>query len=222
MNRNIIFDKFVAFVQDLNEVFGQRTKSIKMYNIVLTRLHELKQEGKQDITDRLNQHVKILEEFLTSNKEAILKQDVELLVSKQIKYSESIYIDFDVVLNKNEESSAVWKHLLLLQSLSNPDTKASEVLNKLIQEDTAESKLIKNIASKLESSDIMDKIGSQGMSANPFDMISTLTSSGIMDSLMGGVSGDLNNVNPKKLLSTMRTMLDSIASQIDDGEETKE
>ena len=37
---------------------------------------------------------------------------------------------------------------------------------------------------------------------------------------MGGVSGDISKVNPKKLLGTMRNMLDAIASQIDEGEDS--
>lgn len=218
MNRELLFDKFVLFVQDLNEVFGQKTKSIKMYNIVLQKMVTMKQEGK-DITDKITQHVNLLQEFLNSNKESILKQDTSLLVSKQLKYSDSIYIDVDMVLHHSEEKSAIWKHLLFLQSLVDPNSNAQEVLGKLLEDDSEESKLIKNIASKLESSDIMGKLGGQQMSSNPFDMIQTLTSSGIMDSLMGSVTGDIQKVNPKKLLGTMRNMLDAISAQIDDGEQ---
>jgi len=221
MNREILFNKFTSFVRDLNEVFGQKTKSIKMYNIVLQKLVELRDEGK-DISDKVLQHTTILEKFLRENKDAILKQDVSLIVSKQIKYSDSIYIDIDMVLHHSEEKTAIWKHLLFLESVCEPESKAHETLNKLLQDDSEESKLIKNIASKLESPDIMDKLGSQNLSANPFDMMQTLTSSGIMDSIMGGVSGDISKVNPKKLLGTMRNMLDAIASQIDEGEETSE
>lgn len=218
MNNEILFNKFTSFVKDLNEVFGQKTKSIKMYNIVLQKLIELKEEGK-DISDKVSQHTTILEKFLKDNRDAIINQDVSLIVSKQIKYSESIYIDIDMVLHHSEEKSAIWKHLLFLDSVCDPDSKAHETLNKLLQDDTEESRLIKNIASKLESPDIMGKLSSQNLSSNPFDMMQTLTSSGIMDSIMSGVSGDISKVNPKKLLGTMRNMLDAIASQIDEGTE---
>jgi hypothetical protein len=221
MNKEILFNKFTSFVKDLNEVFGQKTKSIKMYNIVLQKLIELREEGK-DISEKISQHTSILENFLKDNKDAIINQDVSLIVSKQVKYSDSIYIDIDMVLHHSEEKTAIWKHLLFLVSVCEPDSKAHETLNKLLKDDSEESRLIKSIASKLESPDIMEKLGSQNLSSNPFDMMQTLSSSGIMDSIMSGVSGDISKVNPKKLLGTMRNMLDAIASQIDEGEDTSE
>jgi hypothetical protein len=211
---DLLFNKFVQFVQDLNEVFGAKTKSIKMYNIVLQKLVELKEEGKQEVQDRVSQHLTILEKFLKDNNEAIMKQDVSLLVSKQVKYSDSIYIDIEMVLRHSDENSAIWKHLLLLESFVSPDSNAHEVLNKLIEDDSDEAKLIKNIASKLESEDVMSKLGNINPS-NPFGMIQTLTSSGLMDSIMGGMQGDMSKVNPKKLIGTMRNMLDMISSQIE-------
>jgi hypothetical protein len=221
--KEVLFLKFAQFVQDLNEVFGQKTKSIKMYNIVLQKLIELKNEGK-DISDRIFPHTSVLEAFLRANKDAIMAQDASLIVSKQIKYSDSIYIDIDMVIHHSEEKTAIWKHLLLLESLTDPESNAKNILNKLIKEDTHEAKLIKNLASKLESPEIMEKLGGQNISANPFEMMQTLTSSGLMDSIMGGMTGDINKVNPKKLLGTMKNMLDMISSQMEDGEDddTKE
>jgi hypothetical protein len=217
INKDLVLKKFVQFVDDLNNVFGQKTKSIKMYHIVLSKLFELSEntEQKNETQDRINQHISILQKFLSDNNEAIMKQDESLLKEHTIKYSDSIYIDIDMVLRHSEEKSAIWKHLLLLSSLTETSSNAKDVLTKLLEEDSDENKIIKNIASKLESPEIMEKLGGMTMSGNPFDMISTLTSSGIMDSIMGGVSGDIQKVNPKKLIGTMRNMLDAISSQIE-------
>ena len=217
VNKDLLLKKFVQFVEDLNNVFGQKTKSIKMYSIVLSKLFELSEntEQKNDTQDRINQHISILQNFLSVNNDAIIKQDQSLLKEYKLKYSDSIYIDIEMVLNHSEEKSAIWKHLLLLTSLSEPSSKAKDVLTNLLEEDSEENKIIKNIASKLESPEIMEKLGGMNMSANPFDMISTLTSSGLMDSIMGGVSGDIQKVNPKKLIGTMRNMLDAISAQIE-------
>jgi hypothetical protein len=184
---------------------------------VLSKLFELSEniEQKNETQDRINQHISILQKFLSDNNEAIMKQDESLLKEHTIKYSDSIYIDIDMVLRHSEEKSAIWKHLLLLSSLTETSSNAKDVLTKLLEEDSDENKIIKNIASKLESPEIMEKLGGMTMSGNPFDMISTLTSSGLMDSIMGGVSGDIQKVNPKKLIGTMRNMLDAISSQIE-------
>ena len=217
VNKDLLLKKFVQFVEDLNNVFGQKTKSIKMYSIVLSKLFELSEntDQKNETQDRINQHLTILQNFLSVNNDAIIKQDQSLLKESKLKYSDSIYIDIEMVLNHSEEKSAIWKHLLLLTSLSEPSSKAKDVLTNLLEEDSEENKIIKNIASKLESPEIMEKLGGMNMSANPFDMISTLTSSGLMDSIMGGVSGDIQKVNPKKLIGTMRNMLDAISAQIE-------
>ena len=217
VNKDLLLKKFVQFVEDLNNVFGQKTKSIKMYSIVLSKLFELSEntDQKNDTQDRINQHLTILQNFLSVNNDAIIKQDQSLLKETKLKYSDSIYVDIEMVLNHSEEKSAIWKHLLLLTSLSEPSSKAKDVLTNLLEEDSEENKIIKNIASKLESPEIMEKLGGMNMSSNPFDMISTLTSSGLMDSIMGGVSGDIQKVNPKKLIGTMRNMLDAISSQIE-------
>jgi len=221
VNKDLLLKKFVQFVEDLNNVFGQKTKSIKMYSIVLSKLFELSEntDQKNDTQDRINQHLTILQNFLSTNNHAIIKQDQSLLKETKLKYSDSIYIDIEMVLNHSEEKSAIWKHLLLLTSLSEPSSKAKDVLTNLLEEDSEENKIIKNIASKLESPEIMEKLGGMNMSSNPFDMISTLTSSGLMDSIMGGVSGDIQKVNPKKLIGTMRNMLDAISSQIENEAE---
>lgn len=221
VNKDLLLKKFVQFVEDLNNVFGQKTKSIKMYSIVLSKLFELSEntDQKNDTQDRINQHLTILQNFLSTNNDAIIKQDQSLLKETKLKYSDSIYIDIEMVLNHSEEKSAIWKHLLLLTSLSEPSSKAKDVLTNLLEEDSEENKIIKNIASKLESPEIMEKLGGMNMSSNPFDMISTLTSSGLMDSIMGGVSGDIQKVNPKKLIGTMRNMLDAISSQIENEAE---
>lgn len=217
VNKELLLKKFVQFVEDLNNVFGQKTKSIKMYSIVLSKLFELSEstEQKNDTQDRVNQHLNILQNFLSVNSDAIMKQDQSLLKEHKLKYSDSIYIDIDMVLNNSEEKTAIWKHLLLLSSLAETSSQAKDVLTKLLEEDSEENKIIKNIASKLESPEVMEKLGGMTMSGNPFDMISTLSSSGLMDSIMGGVSGDIQKVNPRKLIGTMRNMLDVISAQIE-------
>jgi hypothetical protein len=223
-NQDLLFSKFVQFVEDLNNVFGAKFKSIKMYHIVVNKLKELHESetNSGDTKERIDQHIKILCDFIKENNQAILSQDENLFVQPQIKYSDSIYIDVLNILKNTEEKSAIWKHLLLLESLYDPASNAREILDKLLIEDTEENKLIKNIASKLENPDVMSKISNMNPSSNPFDMIQTLSSSGLMDSLMGGLTGDLQKADPKKLIGTMRNMLDVISTQLESSDPNSE
>jgi hypothetical protein len=214
-----IFHKFCDFVNDLHEVFGTHMKSLKMYHVLITALRDKHSEQPEKYIDQIETHVKKLNEFISVNKEAILQQDSNLIVQKNLSFSERIYIDFELVLRHSEEKSAIWKHLLYLYSLCDPDSSAKSVLNKFLEEDTPENNIIKNIASKLEETNITQQFSN---TSNPMEMMSMLNSSGLMSSIMSSMNPDsLNQVDPKKLIKTMRNMLDTIASQIDEEDSKK-
>jgi len=214
-----IFNKFCDFVNDLHEVFGEKMKSLKMFHVLVSSLKEKYPDQPEKYQDQINTHVQRLTEFLSANKEAILQQDANLIVQKNLSCSERIYIDFELVLRHSEEQSAIWKHLLFLYSLCDPQSNAKSVLNKFLEEDTPENNIIKNIASQLEQTNITQQFSN---TSNPMEMMAMLNSSGLMSSIMGSMNPDsLNQVDPKKLIKTMRNMLDTIASQIDDEEAKK-
>jgi len=194
-------------------------KSLKMYHVLITALRDKHSEQPEKYIDQIETHVKKLNEFISVNKEAILQQDSNLIVQKNLSFSERIYIDFELVLRHSEEKSAIWKHLLYLYSLCDPDSSAKSVLNKFLEEDTPENNIIKNIASKLEETNITQQFSN---TSNPMEMMSMLNSSGLMSSIMSSMDpNSLNQVDPKKLIKTMRNMLDTIASQIDEEDSKK-
>jgi hypothetical protein len=213
-----IFNKFVDFVCDLNEVFGTQMKSLKMYHILVTSLKEKYAENNDKYQDQITKHVDILTNFLITNKDAIYEQKSNSIVMKNLQFSDHIYIDFELVLRHSEEKSAIWKHLLFLSSLCNPDGKAKDALMTFLEDDTPENNIIKNIASKLEESKFTEKMASANTS-NPMDMMAMLGSSGLLSSIMSSVNqNNLNQVDPKKLIKTMKNMLDNISQQIDADE----
>ena len=214
-----IFHKFCDFVNDLHEVFGTQMKSLKMYHVLIKALREKHNDQPEKYIDQIETHVKKINEFISVNKEAILQQDSNLLVQKNLSFSERIYIDFELVLRHSEEKSAIWKHLLYLYSLCDPESNAKSVLNKFLEEDTPENNIIKSIASKLEETNITQQFSN---TSNPMEMMSMLNSSGLMSSIMGSMNPEsLNQVDPKKLINTMRSRLDTIASQIDEEDSKK-
>ncbi len=213
-----IFNHFVDFVTDLQNVFGSRMKSISMYHVLVTSLQKKYEEHNTDAKylEQIEKHIQVLSEFLKSNADAIFNQKADLIVQKNLTYSERIFIDFELVLRHSDEKDAIWKHLLYLSTLCDPQGKAKTALNKFLEEDTPENNMIKNIAAKLEEHKFADTIAQSGAS-NPMDMMSMLGSSGIMSSLMSSMDPNaMNNIDPKKLIKTMRTMLDTISKQIDE------
>jgi len=216
-----IFNKFVDFICDLNDVFGPKMKSLKMYHLLVTGVQQKYNEHEQQYQEQVNKHIEVLTNFLITNKDAIYQQNSDAIVMKNLTFSERIYIDFELVLRHSEEKSAIWKHLLFLSSLCNPDGKAKDALLNFLKDDTPENNIIKNIAAKLEESKFTEKMASSNTS-NPMDMMAMLGSSGLLSSIMSSVNQqNLNQVDPKKLIKTMKSMLDNISSQIDNEEKSR-
>lgn len=218
LNNSKIFNKLVDFISDLNEVFGDKMKSLKMYHVLVTSLQQKYASEESKYQDQIDKHIDILTLFLNSNKDAIIEQNESLIKMKNLSYSDRIYIDFELVLRHSEEKSAIWKHLLFLSSLCNTDSKVKDALSNFLQEDTPENNIIKNIASKLEEANIQEKMAGLN-SSNPMDMMSMLGSSGLMSQIMSSMTQtNLDKVDPKKLIKTMKSMLDNIATQMDQDE----
>jgi len=213
-----IFFKFYDFVNDLNEVFGEKMKSVKMYFVLINSLRTKYEESNEKYFEQIKKHVDVLTEFLVVNKDAIFTQKVENIFQKNLTFSERIFIDLELVLRHSDEQSAIWKHLLLLSSLVDPESRAKEVLKKVLEDDSPENRMIKNISKTLEDSNFAEKM--QGMNpSNPMEMMSALSSSGMLGSIMNTMNGSsLQDVDPKKLINTMRGMLDAISSQIESQE----
>lgn len=211
-----IFFKFYDFVNDLNEVFGEKMKSVRMYFVLVNSLRSKYEEENEKYFDQIKKHVDLITEFLVVNKDAVFSQRADNIVQKNLTFSERIYIDLELVLRHSDEQTAIWKHLLLLSSLVDPEGRAKEVLKKVLEDDSPENRMIKNISKTLEDSNFAEKM--QGMNpANPMEMMSVLSSSGMLGSIMNSMNGsNLQDVDPKKLINTMRNMLDAISSQIED------
>ena len=214
-----LFFKFCDFLNDLNEVFGEKMKSVKMYHVLVTSLKTKYQESPEKYNDQVKKHTDILTDFLTVNKDAIYNQKTSNIVQKNMTFSERIYIDLELILRYSEEEGAIWKHLLLLSSLSDPDGRAKEVLKKVLEDDTPENRMIKNISKTLEEANFADKVKDVNPH-NPMEMMSVLSSSGMLGSIMNSMNGNnMQDVDPRKLIKTMKNMLDTISAQMDEQEQ---
>jgi hypothetical protein len=104
-NQDLLFSKFVQFVEDLNNVFGAKFKSIKMYHIVVNKLKELHESetNSGDTKERIDQHVKILCDFIKENREQ-LNYDWYVKIRPEIMLMEQI--PFNILMNNSINARA--------------------------------------------------------------------------------------------------------------------
>lgn len=116
------FETIHNFVSDLNENFGKDHRSLERYYVFLDKTRT------ENRTDLKKKHVSVFEGWIKQNREAILNKDSEKFRS-QISYTpKKIYIPIRKIFTESEDSESLWKHLLYLSALLDPESGARRIL----------------------------------------------------------------------------------------------
>ena len=206
-NTLIVFNAITKFVHSLNECFGEKQRSLKLYARLIektTIIHE----------KPIQKHISAFQKFCENNKTAIYEKDETKIVDKNITYSERVFIDLNnVLLNASkEEKETIWKHLLLLVMRFNPNDKAKKILKETLKknnEKNNEENFLNNIIDKVEKN--------VKPNDNPMQAVSSVMSSGLFTDLIGSMTNGLNNgeLDLGKLMGTVNGMVNNIAEKSD-------
>jgi len=182
----LIFKSICNFIKDLNESFGEKSKSLFLYAALIEKtglIHE----------DPIKKHIQIFSFFCKQNEEAIIEKDKSKLVISVLRYSEKVFIDISQVfqLADREETEIVWKHLLTLLALLHPSTQAKNLLKTASTSSNAppsgnEEKFL---------GDLIDKVGEHidPTSGNPMEMMNGIMSSGVFQDLVSTMNTGLSD-----------------------------
>lgn len=200
----ITFNKIANFVKDLNGVFGDKQKSLALYNRLIektTIAHE----------SAVKKHIECFTEFCSKNSDAIITQDITKITEPNVQYSEKVYIDVKnlIAIGDKETIDAIWNHLLIIYNSVDPTSGAISILKSRIskptvnESDTSEDQFINNLISKVESAIDPNKI------ENPMDAITSIMSSGILTDIVGGVQKGISDgsLDIGKLMGSMTGIL---------------
>jgi hypothetical protein len=187
-NSILAFESINKFINDLDFVYGQKNKPLKLYSRLIS--------GGQ-----FNEkHVEIFKKWCVSNEDAIENKDVNKFVEKKIIFSKRIYIDMELIFrlaNKDEDNlSVIWSYLLTISAILIPNGKSKMILKKEVEENKNEDDFLKNIISKIENS--VDP------NADPMQLLNSVISSGVFTDLMKGLSS--GKIDTGKLLNTVQEM----------------
>jgi hypothetical protein len=199
------FKAITSFVNDLNEEFGTKQKSISLYHRLLEKTGIIH-------TTPVLKHIDCFRTFFTKNKEAMDTQDSTKLVETKIVYSERVYIDVkNVIDNSDSECSVIiWKHLLTIWGLIDPSSDAKETLKGLVKvSDSKESDFLNKIIDKVEKSVDPSKMNT----SNPMEMVSGLMQSGVFNELITGMQGGLSDgsLDMSKLMGSVQGMMSKLS-----------
>lgn len=194
-----IFKCISSFVQNLNEEYGTQHKPLRFFAKLVDRVKITNEVAIAKLTE-------IFRTFCISNREAFKTQEVAKLSSIKITYSETIFIDMSVIflMADQENQSIIWRHLLTISALVDPENNARELLQKMSEvQPSKEDELIKNVISKVEQAVKPD--------SNPADAISAIMQSGIISEVMNGMSN--NTLDIGKLLGSVQGMISTMGAE---------
>lgn len=221
MDKNlVVFKVITTFVNELSSVFGQKQKSLLLYNRLL-------QKTGLSLEKAIQKHISIFKDFCVSNREAINTKNSDKIVKDKIAYNENIYINIKGIFSKADSSASkvIWKHILTIAAFLDQEGDAKTVLmkEKLSESKTdsgseesdpsgeKEQDFIKKMMSKVETSVKQEDIDKE----KPMESIMKLVSSGtfndiIVDMQKGIKSGE---IDIGKLLGTVNGMMGDVQSQ---------
>jgi len=189
----VIFKAIVNFVTDVSEIFAEEQHSLKLYNHLITKTTLSHEKA-------INKHIEAFKEFCVENRESILEKDINKINNECIVYSEKCFINMKDIFSKSdsETEEPIWKHLLFLSALVDPEAKAKEVLKK---DASNEGNFLNNILSKVEK-EVEGK-------TNPMEAISSVLQSGVFNEVIsdmneGFKSGELDL---SKMMGTMQNIM---------------
>ena len=186
-NDLMAFKAISAFVADLAEEFRKNQRSLALYQRLLEKTSIIHEEA-------ISKHLKIFKEFVQTNREAIINQNLDKLTTHTLTYSDRVFINIAHIFRITDDANCVeiWKHLLTISAILDPESGAKETLkqNDLTssQDCKAESNFLKDIINKVE-----DSIDPN--TTNPTEAIGKVMSSGVLTELMTSMTQGMENGN---------------------------
>ena len=199
-NNLLVFKSISDFVSDLNEVYGKRHKPLALYNRLLSKT------TLGDVSC-IMKHIEAFRTFCSQNREGILEKDKAKLINHKIIYSERVYINMHCLL-AFESSEEVWKHLLYLSALLDPQSKAKDVLIKSKEnEKEPENEFFTDLMTKVEK--VVDP------NANPNEALSSIMSSGLLTEMIGSLQTNMSSgkMDMGKLLGGVQGMISKLGAE---------
>lgn len=178
------------FIDDLDSMYGETISALKYYNVLV----------KENSVDTVieDEQIRIFTKWISTHEDDILTMDKTNFKDSLIKHSDQVYIDLFSILNmaSSQDVDNIFKHLLLLLSMVNPDTNAKSVLKSLCEPKQKNSEnfimdLVQDISQTIDIKDqdpanvdigsVLNKIISSGAMTKIFSSVHDAMANGNID-----------------------------------------
>jgi len=199
-----VFKTINGFVKNMNDCYGAKQKTLQLYARLIS---------KTTIEDEapISRHILAFKNFCTENKDAILEKNHKKIVNSKISYNEKVYINMEHIFGvaSGSEKIVIWKHILTIFALIDPQSRAKEMLREVIDKDGKGGKEEEFLT------DIFDKVGTNIQpDGNPLQAVGNLMSSGVFTDIVGSMSSGLESgeLDLGRLMGSMQGMVTNIGS----------
>lgn len=200
----LIFKAIACFVHDLNESYGAQYKPVLLYSTLLEKTGIIHEEP-------IRKHIKVFQDFVIANEDAILCRDETRFHSTLIQYSDNVFLDLKTVFEiAGNDKKSIWQHLLTLTALLYPTSQAKEILKKEKEDQTPEDDFL---------SSLVDKVGQHidPSSTNPMECMNNLVTSGVFGELMTNMNQGINDgtIDMQRMVGSLQSMIGSISTMME-------
>lgn len=139
------FSKIQMFLKQLAESYGNEFNDINKYYSVCKKTI-------LSNTAAIVKHVKLFEDYLAVNLDAIKENDKTKLTNDWISYTDKIKINLKLILAKTDakDCNSIFKHLQVIQYVINPDQELKTALTTKSKEEQFFDKMINQLKTEYE------------------------------------------------------------------------
>lgn len=191
----IAFKAISDFTNDLGCVFSDNQRSLKLYSHLINKTtlsHE----------NPIKKHIEAFRLFCVSNRTAIAERDSKQLGRNRITYSKRVFINMKEIFKvaDRETTKVIWKHLLTISALVDPEGNARDIL-KDEKENDNETNFLANIVDRMDS-----EVDTNG---DPAAAIASVMQSGLLSDLVSGLGSGLQDgsLDLGKLMGSVQSLV---------------
>ena len=195
----IVFNTFSKLIEELHQSFADKHPNLNLYNRLIEKTAVVHKKA-------IERHITEITSFCKQNNDAIYKQKHDLLVKKDLTYSENISIDMHAIFDSadKDERDTIWKYFLIMSAYVHPTGKVKEYLDEQKKDPeykyANEDDFLKNMIQKVE--------GSVSDNQNPMEAVGNILSSGVFTDLVTDMNSGLKsgNLDLTKLMGSVQNM----------------
>jgi len=145
------FSKIQMFLKQLAESYGNEFNDINKY-------YSLCKKTMLSNTTAIVKHVKLFEDYLLANKDAIKEGNKTALNNDCIAYTDKIKINLKQILARTDakDCGSIFKHLQVIQYAINPDVELKATLTSKSKEEQFFDKMINKLKNEYEGKEDAD------------------------------------------------------------------